>query len=532
MATADQCEEISAMVTLETKFIQDLDELKQQYAIALRSAIESGAMQQIINEINPTLGIMVFLNIPGTTDAPTMTPSFTPSLSPSSSPTFIVNCSEYYYLDSVSIEVPQADTPAMAPYENDCAALEEADFPHILDQCTCGMQLSKIPVDVATLAVSLWNDTELFPIIYGSDVELISIIYDDVGSDLGNYSNITNGTGYFGANDTSTNPVPACDPFNMALFWLSSGNNHKIGDMRQRFILALTYFKLGGIGWLDQLGWLSTTSECEWFGVTCNDNGVIASLKFDGNDAVGQLPTELGRLDGLSSFHMIRSKLTGSIPSSLFTLECLLDLDLGTNQLSGSLMANTYAPNVTSSAIMTSGSPLERFSVTKNSFDGQLGAGIGMLTSLTHLDVSINSFTGSIPSEIGMLTLLEHWDGALNNFIGTLPSEIGYLTNLAFIELNDCQLSGTIPSEIGNCTSLSRLRIQNNQFEGTLPSSLGLISPLQVFTLEGNLLTGESPPEVCSLRGQSLVAFTVDCPNITEGVGINCTIPVCCTGCS
>ena len=39
--------------------------------------------------------------------------------------------------------------------------------------------------------------------------------------------------------------------------------------------------------------WLSSTSECTWFGVTCSDDGVVRGVDLNDNGLIGTLPHEL-----------------------------------------------------------------------------------------------------------------------------------------------------------------------------------------------------------------------------------------------
>jgi hypothetical protein len=58
---------------------------------------------------------------------------------------------------------------------------------------------------------------------------------------------------------------------------------------------------------------------------------------------------------------------------------------------------------------------------------------------------------------------------------------------------------------------------------------------LVALNLDGNFLDGRAPEEICNLRDQSLVDFTVDCPerlSDTIVTGIICSIPSCCTACA
>ena len=38
-----------------------------------------------------------------------------------------------------------------------------------------------------------------------------------------------------------------------------------------RYALAVFYFATNGMNWYNSENWLSNKSECEWFGVKCND---------------------------------------------------------------------------------------------------------------------------------------------------------------------------------------------------------------------------------------------------------------------
>jgi len=67
----------------------------------------------------------------------------------------------------------------------------------------------------------------------------------------------------------------SCDPRNQALLWLASGDTRKSGDLLQRFILAIFYFRAGGSSWDFQDLWLSNDNECSWNGVVCENNSTL-----------------------------------------------------------------------------------------------------------------------------------------------------------------------------------------------------------------------------------------------------------------
>jgi hypothetical protein len=46
----------------------------------------------------------------------------------------------------------------------------------------------------------------------------------------------------------------------------------------QRYGLATFYFSTNGEAWVDDAGWLGTSGECDWFGVTCVDDINVTDL--------------------------------------------------------------------------------------------------------------------------------------------------------------------------------------------------------------------------------------------------------------
>lgn len=46
----------------------------------------------------------------------------------------------------------------------------------------------------------------------------------------------------------------------------------------QRYGLATMYFSTTGANWINQQNWLSATSECNWFGITCLDGNLATNI--------------------------------------------------------------------------------------------------------------------------------------------------------------------------------------------------------------------------------------------------------------
>jgi hypothetical protein len=47
----------------------------------------------------------------------------------------------------------------------------------------------------------------------------------------------------------------------------------------QRYGLAVFYYATNGASWTNKSNWMSSASECTWYGVTCGTDGSVTNLK-------------------------------------------------------------------------------------------------------------------------------------------------------------------------------------------------------------------------------------------------------------
>ena len=221
--------------------------------------------------------------------------------------------------------------------------------------------------------------------------------------------------------DTLENPFT---PQYEAFGWLDDDDNAVLCPdeerLEQRFALAVTYFALNGREWTNcqadldddsDIGdcvmengtsttsrWLSETSECEWFGVLCDDSGRITKLTLKNNNLAGSLPNEVfASLPWLSGLSLDRNKnITGTIPSVM------------------------------------------------------------LFQNLTYIELDDNALTGSLPDALFSLATLKAIDLKGNQLTGTLSSEIENLAELMVLQLDQNQLEGSLPSDA--LASLSSMR--------------------------------------------------------------------------
>ncbi|KAF5472324.1 hypothetical protein F2P56_009051 [Juglans regia] len=193
------------------------------------------------------------------------------------------------------------------------------------------------------------------------------------------------------------------------------------------------------------------------------------------------------------------SKLSGSIPSSMFKMPTLQQIVLLSNKLSGRI----------TSIFFNASSLLQFIHLSDNELSGGLPTYMfDHLPNLEFLSVSENHFSGVLP-EIGNLTMLRAFFLYGNHFEGTIPSSLLKCTQLQFLDMWNNNFTGRLPPEIGNLTMLTYLYLAQNKFEGAIPSQIGNLQKLELFAIDLNYFSGPIPFEIfniSTLRNISMVA--------------------------
>ncbi|KAJ0592413.1 putative protein kinase RLK-Pelle-LRR-XI-1 family [Helianthus annuus] len=305
-----------------------------------------------------------------------------------------------------------------------------------------------------------------------------------------------------------------------------------------------------------------TMSPCNWYGVSCNENGSIIRLNlsssdlngtfdhlsfssfpnllyfelslnnfsgiipptighlsklvyldFSSNKLTGKIPLEIGELRNLSTLHLFQNQLTGSIPQAICQMRLLSGLALSNNNLHGSIptcfgqllnLRYVYLNrnNISGPIPHELGNlyHLEELYMNTNYITGLLPETLVNLKNLSVLSLYDNRMNGSIPREIGNMTSVIRVELQLNDLSGPIPLSLSKLRSLFVLRLHSNKLSGPIPQELGNLTSLSNLQLGNNQLSGSIPSSFGNLESLEKLSLNNNQLSGSIPQEFGKLK--------------------------------
>ncbi|KAK7306513.1 hypothetical protein VNO77_44460 [Canavalia gladiata] len=236
--------------------------------------------------------------------------------------------------------------------------------------------------------------------------------------------------------------------------------------------------------------WSTSSSICNWVGVTCDGfHGRVKALNLSNMALQGTISPQFGNLSFLVELDLQGNSFYGELPQQFFLLHRLKLLDLSNNH-----------------------------------FVGQISSGIGHLSELQYLNLGSNNFTGFIPQSISNLSYLEYLNCSLNFLSGTLPPAIGQLRRLKILELRNNTLSGTIPHTVSNLSSLEDIRLSYNSFSGEIPKGIGDLPLLRRINAEYNQLSGNIPSTIFNSSllqhlnlGQNNLSATLP-SNICEGL--------------
>lgn len=155
------------------------------------------------------------------------------------------------------------------------------------------------------------------------------------------------------------------------------------------------------------------------------------------NSLTGTLPPEVGNMNSVYNFVTQYNRLRGTLPESMTNWQMINSLWLHKNLFTGTIPSVLGAFNASLSSLI----------LRDNSFNGTIPNQVWKLTTLTQLDLSSNDLSGTLSSSIGNLDKWLMWFYLQNNkkISGHIPSTIAKITKLAFFYIEGTGLVGSIP---------------------------------------------------------------------------------------
>mmetsp|Transcript_1716 Transcript_1716/g.3275 ORF Transcript_1716/g.3275 Transcript_1716/m.3275 type:complete len:665 (-) Transcript_1716:310-2304(-) len=353
-----------------------------------------------------------------------------------------------------------------------------------------------------------------------------------------------------------------------SLAWFACGDHRIIGNVTEFYAVEDCEVTNQMTGQMEQFRvWLSSTDECEWYGVLCSGDGVVRGLELIGNDLIGEIPPEISQLRFLQYLAMNGNCLYGTIPPEFGSMPNLLSLELHGNGLSGFIPDELYDAtklqllnvamqyNYFYQCYRSNGQPVNtgfargdvngdlnwglqgkvlspqvnRWQSMKglhlfdNFFSGDLAPELGDLKYLVFLRAQNNVFSGFIPNEITKLDKLREVHLYQNNVYGDLPPDIGLMEDLEDLRVHENEMWGLIPMTFYNLQKMKSIWFQDTLlceqidesfecdpdpdvgFEGSISTEIGNMKKLSQILLNNNPFTGTLPTEVGLLENLSVL---------------------------
>jgi hypothetical protein len=199
-------------------------------------------------------------------------------------------------------------------------------------------------------------------------------------------------------------------PLDKTLHWLAKYDEEDRLSLQRYAVIILHFFTNQLSNWKECSGpklpcpfapvLATSTSECEWFGITCSLDNVVTRIDWSSNNL---------------------STKEGEWPEELLLLQNLELLWLGDNPSLETTLPDKLLPKM---------SNLQSLSLFRTKLQGSIPMGLYELTELRSLRLYETRLTGTLSSNISKLSRLEWLWLHRNEMTGTIPSDFSRLSNL------------------------------------------------------------------------------------------------------
>jgi len=228
--------------------------------------------------------------------------------------------------------------------------------------------------------------------------------------------------------------------------------------------------------WIYSEVWLTNASYCDWYGITCDDNGHVLEINLNENNLQGFIPECIGILTKLETLSLYGTSGICPHPPKQTTI----------------LNGSTLPRNITH---LTN---LKILDLGFTSIGGPLPDDINKMAQLEVIRFQACLMNGTIPQNIQYLSNLNEFKLGRNPITGTMPVITQPMLNLQKYSCDFCALTGTIPDVFDKTPAIINLVFDGNYLTGTIPPSVGLLKNLSALAFNLNALTGPLPYSICN----------------------------------
>ncbi|CAA2973717.1 Hypothetical predicted protein [Olea europaea subsp. europaea] len=165
-------------------------------------------------------------------------------------------------------------------------------------------------------------------------------------------------------------------------------------------------------------------------------------------------------------FYLGLDSLNGELPSAIFNISTLVDIDVSFNQIFGRFPNDPCHLST----------KLEVFYLFNNQIYGQVPSSISHCLVLKELNLSHNLLTESLPMA----------SETYQRFNGNIPNSIGNMSNLEIFHVGSNSIQGHSPEKLGVLSNMKELFIGQNKLEGEIPEFIFKPFSLQALSLVDN----------------------------------------------
>ena len=267
---------------------------------------------------------------------------------------------------------------------------------------------------------------------------------------------------------------------------------------QEREVLLDIYEATNGKQWYETTAWNSSTSHCDWYGITCHNNTYVKTIVLAYNNLDGSLPSNLWKIRNLMALCTPGNpRLRGRIGDFLFgNMSKLLTVVLNAASISGDIPQDiaklSYLQNFLGCTMHGDG------------FTGRLPDDIGNMTKLRLLCLGGNRLKGQIPRSISRLNKLYYLD--LRNTPGMMHghlSDLFSISSLTLLSVSGVKLIGEMPPMLP--ANLVSLVLPGNSISGKFPQTIPEIKTLKALNLANNELKGDIPGQLLLLPNIEMI---------------------------